>query len=282
MSSFLALFGAIILDFATIKEPVVNMRENPSHASKVVSQAIFAEDILILSQEGDWSHIQTSDRYAGWIPSETIIFLNNPSDFTHSVSRSSAHIYHLKDTEYGPVLSLPFGTKIKVLDSSDSRWAEIQLPENKIGFIQKGDIEQQPPLNHRSELVSFSQRFLGLPYTWGGRSSFGFDCSGFVQFLYNQIGIHLPRDSKDQIKDPLFQTIEIDQLQPGDLIFWGKGPTKILHVGMYIGEGRFIHATSRENQPWIRISHVEDAEWNGNSSAYYPYREAKTAKLGLE
>lgn len=263
------------MDFAYIKEPVVNMREGPSHASKVVSQAIFAENILILIQEGLWTKIQTPDFYKGWIPSDSFILLNNPIDVSHIVNRLSAHVYQFKDTEYGPLITLPFGSQLKVLESSDPRWAELHLPDQKKGYIQKGDIQIPSILMHRSEMVSLSQRFLGLPYTWGGRSSFGYDCSGFVQFLYSQVGIYLPRDSKDQSQDIRFQPCEIEQLELGDLIFWGKSSSQIMHVGMSIGERRFIHATSRENQPWIRISHVDEKEWNGNPSVYYTYREAK-------
>lgn len=256
-----------------IKEPVVNMRENPSHASKVVSQALLSEKIILIQPEGEWSKIQTPDKYTGWIPTTSFALLDEPYESNFWVNRLSAHIYHVKDIEFGPLITLPYGSKVKVLDS-DHRWMQIVLPNIGECYIQKGDVASQSLL-HKSELVNFSQNFMGLPYTWGGRSSFGFDCSGFVQFLYQKIGIDLPRDSKDQIQDSRFQTINIDQLEEGDLIFFGKGENKIMHVGMSIGNGRFIHATSRENQPWIRISHVSDSEWNGNSSAYYPYRQGR-------
>ena len=258
-----------------INEPVVDMRESPSSDSKVVSQAIFSERIMLLNSYGDWSYVMTPDQYSGWIPSRSIIAAEQFFDANLSVTRRAAHIYHVKDTEYGPVKTVPYGSRLQALDSSDSRWIKIALPDNGEYYIQDGDVVPQPPFRDKSDLVSFSQQFLGLPYTWGGRSSFGYDCSGFVQFLYFQIGIELQRDSKQQVADSRFQTISIDDLEPGDLIFFGKEATRIMHVGMSIGDGQFIHATSRENKPWIRISRLSDLEWNGNPKAYYPYREAR-------
>ncbi len=93
--------------------------------------------------------------------------------------------------------------------------------------------------------------------------------------LYNQIGIGLERDSKQQIRDNRFQTISIENLEPGDLIFFGKSEQKISHVALFIGDGQFIHATTRECQPWIRISRLSVFEWSGDPSANSPYRVAR-------
>jgi Cell wall-associated hydrolases (invasion-associated proteins) len=69
--------------------------------------------------------------------------------------------------------------------------------------------------------MELSKRFLELPYTWGGRSSFGYDCSGFVQMLYRQMGIFIPRDAIDQMHWEKFTPIPIEEAQLGDLYFLG-------------------------------------------------------------
>jgi cell wall-associated NlpC family hydrolase len=254
-----------------IHEPVVNMRENPTLQSRVVSQALFSEKITIEKREGEWSYILTSDGYPGWIQSEEIVKLTQPFKPSLKISRLKAHIYEQKDIEYGPFKTLPYGSHLQALDTTDARWITVAFPNGKEYYIQKGDIASEKPLQGKSDLVTFSQRFLGLPYTWGGRSSFGYDCSGFVQMLYQQIGILLPRDSHQQVRDACFQTIPLEHLQSGDLIFFGKSNQKIMHVGMSLGNKQFIHATSRENQPWIRVSDLSDFEWSGHQEAYYPY-----------
>ncbi|MDP1880577.1 MAG: SH3 domain-containing C40 family peptidase, partial [Parachlamydiaceae bacterium] len=174
--------------------------------------------------------------------------------------------------EFGPIKTLPYGSKLEALDSTDLRWIKVSLPDGTEGYIQKGDVTPEQEILYKNDLVLFSQKFLGLPYTWGGRSSFGFDCSGFVQMLYSQIGINLLRDARQQVLDSRFCTICMDDHEPGDLIFFGRSEQQILHVGMYIGDGQFIHATSKECKPWIRISHLSDFEWSGNHEASYPFR----------
>jgi len=190
-------------------------------------------------------------------------------------SRLVAFLYGIKDTERGPVKRLPYGSRLQVLDATDLRWLKIALPDGCECFVQRGDVAAESQVTKKRDLVQFSQKFLELPYAWGGRSSFGYDCSGFVQMLYAQIGINLQRDSRQQILDRRFQAIALNQLEPGDLIFFGKSEQKIMHVGMYIGEGRFIQSTVRENKPWIRISLLSDLEWSGSAEATYPYRAAR-------
>jgi cell wall-associated NlpC family hydrolase len=97
------------------------------------------------------------------------------------------------------------------------------------------DKELATPLGTRA--ARYARRLIGVPYSWGGSSPrSGFDCSGFVRYVYNRVGINLPHSSYADFN--LGQRVSRWALQPGDLVFFnGVG-----HVGMYIGNGRFIHA----------------------------------------
>ena len=258
-----------------INEPVAVMREHPREESKVVSQAIFSEEIRVEKVVDDWSYITSSDGYSGWVQSMHFIKLEGPYNTSLKVCRLAAHIYGVEDTEFGPIKTLPYGAKLRVVDTTDPRWIKIAMPDGKECFIQRGDVTPELKVDTKKDLVEFSKQFLGLPYTWGGRSSFGYDCSGFVQMLYNQINVNLQRDARQQVLDPRFQTIALDKLEPGDLIFFGKSAEKILHVGMFIGNGQLIQATVRELRPWLRISNLSDLEWSGHRDAFYPYRIAR-------
>lgn len=85
------------------------------------------------------------------------------------------------------------------------------------------------------QLIDDAKSCLGVPYVWGGTSMRGFDCSGFVQYVYRQQGIELPRVASSQRYAG--QRVSLDELLPGDLIFWSSH-----HVGLYIGDGQYIHA----------------------------------------
>lgn len=89
----------------------------------------------------------------------------------------------------------------------------------------------------RSEVVNIAKRYLGAPYRWGAEGPNSFDCSGFTQFVFRQVGVSLPRVSRQQIR--VGERVSRDDLQPGDLVFFGR---PIHHVGIYVGGGRYIHA----------------------------------------
>lgn len=255
-----------------VNDPVVDMRASPSLESEVVSQTILAEKVSVETQIGEWAYILTPDQYPGWVPAKSLISRNKPYKASLKVSRLAAHVYAVKDIKFGPIKTLPFGSKLRLVESSDSRWLKVALPDGKECYIQKGDVCPEKMTFAKKDLAPFSQKFIGLPYTWGGRSSFGYNCSGFVQMLYNQIGVNLPRGSKQQISDPRFKTVPIESAEPGDLVFFGKSKQKIAHVGLYLGNGTFIHSTTRELQPWIRISNLSQFCWSGHKDATYSYR----------
>ncbi|HEU5214582.1 MAG TPA: NlpC/P60 family protein [Gaiellaceae bacterium] len=94
------------------------------------------------------------------------------------------------------------------------------------------------PSTHYSGVVGIAMHYLGTPYVWGGSSPSGFDCSGFVMYVFAQVGISLPHYTVAQWSYPNAVSVPRDELQPGDLVFFaGLG-----HVGIYVGNGQFIHA----------------------------------------
>jgi peptidoglycan DL-endopeptidase CwlO len=94
------------------------------------------------------------------------------------------------------------------------------------------------PSGHYSGVVGVAMQYLGVPYVWGGASPSGFDCSGLVMYAYAQVGISLPHNTVAQWNYPRAVSVPRSELQPGDLVFFaGLG-----HVGIYVGNGQFIHA----------------------------------------
>jgi gamma-D-glutamyl-L-lysine dipeptidyl-peptidase len=271
-----------------VASPVLNMRKTANSKAEVVSQGLFSEEIQILERKGEWLQIKTLvDQYVGWVKQEGIHAQDRPllGSHTHSTlitTRLATHLYEEPDTIYGPVLTVPFESCLEAVDfkRDDSRWIAAKLPDGKCVYVQRGDLQA---LEHRSfmtceQMCGFSYSFLGLPYTWGGRSSFGYDCSGFVQMLYRQMGIFLPRDSKDQCMDSRFVDVAVEALVSGDLIFFGFARDQIKHVGLSLGQGSFIHTSAvTENKPYLRLSHIDDPAWNG--SGYYPFRLGRRRRV---
>lgn len=94
-------------------------------------------------------------------------------------------------------------------------------------------------------VVEIALQYLGVPYVYGGSSPSGFDCSGLVQYVYRQVGVSLPRTSQSQFRVGQHVPADrVDLLQPGDLVFFGTDgdPSRVHHVGMYVGDGNYVHA----------------------------------------
>jgi cell wall-associated NlpC family hydrolase len=85
---------------------------------------------------------------------------------------------------------------------------------------------------------------MGTPYRWGGSDAAGYDCWGLIQFAYAEHGILLPRVSRDQARIGVLVERDIEALLPGDILGFAASGSGITHVGLYVGEGLFIHSAS--------------------------------------
>ena len=112
------------------------------------------------------------------------------------------------------------------------------------------------------DVVARARRLIGSPYSYGGTTPGGFDCSGFTMYVFAELGLSLPHSSGQQyaLGDTKgFRRISaMSDLRPGDLIFHGSGAGAIQHVGIYIGDDRFISATSSSG---IQIRSIHDGYW---------------------
>lgn len=114
----------------------------------------------------------------------------------------------------------------------------------------------KPTRAPRSEVVNIAMRYLGAPYKWGATGPNSFDCSGFTSFVYRQVGVSLPRVSRDQINAG--QRVSRSDLKPGDLVFFGS---PIRHVGIYVGGNRYIHAPRTGDV--VKISSMGRSDYAG-------------------
>ena len=154
---------------------------------------------------------------------------------------------------------MPQGEELNVLEDL-SGWVKVDL-DNTNGFISKDyvDISVQLPKamtmtevrygngvsDVRVDLISYATQFVGNPYVWGGTSlTNGADCSGFVQSVYNNFGVSLPRTSYEQ--QNAGREVSYSEAQPGDLICYGG------HVAIYMGNGKIVHASN--SRDGIKIS----------------------------
>jgi cell wall-associated NlpC family hydrolase len=143
---------------------------------------------------------------------------------------------------------------------SHDGWLQVRLPDKSSAWVQSGDVVADPKPLSIPESIELAKRFLGIPYLWGGSSSFGYDCSGFTQMLMRSRGINMPRDADKQAAWTGVIPVDRKALQPGDLLFFGSSAKAITHTGMYIGNGQFIH-DSTKGHPVVQIGRLDDQPW---------------------
>lgn len=136
---------------------------------------------------------------------------------------------------YGAEIS--FKSVVPKLDKTIISVKEQAETLQKISAIIQEQKKEEEYQNKLNSVRDMAMNYLGVPYVWGGTSPAGFDCSGLVQYVYRKCGYDLPRTTYSQIK--CGEPVSLDSLTLGDIVFWGDH-----HVGIYIGDRKYIHAPS--------------------------------------
>ncbi len=209
---------------------IAPLRKEPSHGAPLLTEALCGERITIYETDEEgwaWGQLE-SDNYVGWLPAVTLLAPEAPP--THKVTALRTLAFPGPSIKLPPVDGLPLGARIAVVRQDDSfavTAAGLHVPARHLAPLDAVE----------SDFVAVVERFAGVPYLWGGKSSLGLDCSGLVQVALTACGVKCPRDS-DMQESALGKPASLAGLQSGDLIFW-KG-----HVAIARGRNSMIHANA--------------------------------------
>ena len=197
------------------------------------TELLFGEDVKVLNESKNHFLCKSIiDNYKGWIRKRDVDYLPKP---THKINNIRTFVYEKSDIKSKVVSYLPFGSKINITKISDT-WSKLNLMKKSNLYI--------PSINLCKinsfviDWVKTAEMFINIPYKWGGRDSWGIDCSALVQLSLQSSGIIFPRDTVDQKKIDWKIINNSSCLKRGMLIFW-KG-----HVGIMLDEKYLIHANS--------------------------------------
>lgn len=247
--------------YGIVNLSVCNLRVDPDFSAEMTTQGLMGMPVRVLQHEG-WYRIQTPDNYIAWVHRDGI----------HLVTKDELHAWNTAEkvvvtAHYGFVYSEPnrhsqtlsdvvAGDRLK-REGNKGAFYKVSYPDGRTGYISKSI--SMPETKWRAGLkqdaasiIATARTLMGVPYLWAGTSSKGIDCSGFIRTILFMHDMLIPRDASQQAYTGKHIDIASDfsNLQPGDLIFFGRKATagrkeRVVHVGMYIGNKRFIHSQGR-------------------------------------
>lgn len=239
---------------------VANIRSKPDHPAELITQALLGTPLEILKEGPDeWYLVQTPEGYIGWLDHSG--FQSFTTDEMQKWMKSDkliytdiyGFVYSGEDQKGGTISDITGGGVLK-LEGKGKNFFKVEFPDGRKGFVPKTaalpvkewlmGLKQAP-----KDVENTAKKFLGVPYLWGGTSPKGMDCSGFTKTVYFLNGIVLARDASQQelYGEPVDISNGYGNLKTGDLLFFGPEPVegkpqRITHVGIYLGDLKFIHA----------------------------------------
>jgi uncharacterized protein YgiM (DUF1202 family) len=244
--------------YALVNVSVCNVRGEGRFTSGMETQALLGTPVRVLDFNG-WYHIQTPDEYTGWVHRMVITPVSEEqlSQWNAAekvvVTALFGQAYERPDESSQSVSDVVAGDRLK-LTGSRGKFFRVEYPDGRVAYLRKQLCAQESvwrkSVSHEAkDILHTALSMMGVPYLWAGMSPKGMDCSGFVRTVMFMHDVILPRDAWQQalVGDRIVIAPDFSNLQAADLVFFGtRGENgtrdKVSHVGIYIGNGRFIHS----------------------------------------
>lgn len=262
--------------YGITSQSVINFRYGPDYSEESATQTILGTPVRILERSGGWIRAITPEGYIAWVSGASIKEMDEAEFNKWKASQRlvlTTHyiLFREEASDNSAVVMDGVWGNIVVKTGESGKWYKVMLQNGKSAFVPKSAaMDFKEWLNTRNitpeSLVATGKQFMGFPYMWGGTSVKGVDCSGFTKSVYYLNGVILERDASQQALtgDEVDISNGYSNLKTGDLIFFGTKASqgrreRITHVGMYIGNGRFIHSSGYVH---INSLYPADSDYN--------------------
>lgn len=246
--------------FGTVNASTLNVRSGPGTDHSKVTTISSGTLVQVLGEENGWYHIDFESG-TGYVSREYITVQSsqdNSADTSQPtvptpepadtkvygmVTASSLNVRSGAGADFPKVRSLSSGAQVEILEKLDG-WYRIDggyVSADYILLLDASTTELQ------AQIVAYAHTFLGYPYVYGANGPNAFDCSSLMQYIYKHFGYTINRSATQQLKNGV--PVSKENLQPGDLVFFnseGTGVNRATHVGIYIGNGEFLHASNKK------------------------------------
>lgn len=243
----------------------VNLRTGAGTGNAIIATVGEGTALVVEADTGSGWYKVNYDGESGYMSADYLSF-SETMDLTAQgwVDGSDVRMRAAAATDSEIVRVTTYGESVEIL-GVDGEWYKVSAG-GKTGYIRgdyvsftEPDPSQAPAAGSIGEqIVAFAEQFLGTPYVWAGSSPSGFDCSGFVSYVFKNFGYTVNRTAASMYTNGV--AVDKSELQIGDAVFFASSSESIGHVGIYIGDGEFIHSSS--GCGYVTISGLDESYYS--------------------
>ncbi|WP_191397815.1 SH3 domain-containing C40 family peptidase [Flavonifractor sp. An306] len=260
----------------TVNTDALRLREEANSSSTILATASKGDVVVILEEESNGWYKVDYKSVEGYMSAD-YLDVSTKADVTIGyglveTDGSPLNVRSGPGTDYDKVTSLNDGAVVTIV-GIDNGWYKVKTNGGSVGYVSsdymvtckdsagsRGDgtvVAASSSLGQ--QVVDYAAQFLGTPYVYGGNGPNSFDCSGFTSYVYRHFGYTLNRTATGQLSNGV--SVSKSELQPGDLVFFKSGGSKpVSHVGIYVGGGQFIHASTNTYE--VRYDNLTSGYYN--------------------
>lgn len=243
----------------------VNLRTGAGTGNAIIATVSEGTALIVEADTGSGWYKVNYDGESGYMSADYLSF-SETMDLTAQgwVDGSDVRMRAAAGTDSEIVRVTTYGESVEIL-GVDGEWYKVSAG-GQTGYIRgdyvsftEPDPSQAPAAGSIGEqIVAFAEQFLGTPYVWAGSSPSGFDCSGFVSYVFKNFGYTVNRTAASMYTNGV--AVDKSELQIGDAVFFASSSESIGHVGIYIGDGEFIHSSS--GCGYVTISGLDESYYS--------------------
>lgn len=258
--------SAATLGAGTVTADALRLRSTPAAEGEILATASSGTNVVVLEEAADGWYKVNYNSVEGYMSGEYLdVATKADTDLGYGKVDADGSTLNMRagaSTSFASLCSIPSGTVLE-LEGIYEGWYKVTYA-GCTGYVSSDyiTITTEPAASTSSalgeQIVALAKQYLGTPYVLGGNGPSSFDCSGFTKYIYAQFGYSLNRTATDQLQNGV--SVSRNELQPGDLVFFKYNTSKpVSHVGIYIGNGEFIHAST--NRYMVQIDQMNTGHY---------------------